>query len=125
MKKKQKTPSRIKYEQNHPTISFRDSKELQDRLQAVKKAEGKSNADVLKAGVGLLEVKVRQEEEVRLEGYKKGYEDAKNRFEVTFPCSVCGKMISITNPKAKEAVSRYMTEHGWGHAECHKLKDQS
>ena len=53
-----KTPSRVKYEQNHPTVSFRVSKELYDMLQAVKKAEGKSNTDVLKAGVGLLEVKV-------------------------------------------------------------------
>ncbi len=56
--KARKTPSRIKYEQSHPTVSFRVSKELYDMLQAVKKAEGKSNTDVLKAGVGLLEVKV-------------------------------------------------------------------
>lgn len=47
-------------------MSSRVSKELYDRLQVVKKAEGKSITDVLKVGVGLLEVKVRKEKEDRL-----------------------------------------------------------
>ena len=55
---KKKSPSRIKYEQRHPTVSFRVTKELYDRLQAVKEAEGLSNTDILKVGVGLLEVRV-------------------------------------------------------------------
>jgi len=46
LKKKRKTPSRIKYERDHPTVSFRVSKEIHDRLQAVKEAEGKSITDV-------------------------------------------------------------------------------
>ena len=40
--KGKKTPSRIKYEQSHLTVGFRVSRELYDRLQAVKKAEGKN-----------------------------------------------------------------------------------
>lgn len=122
MKKKGKTPSRIKYEREHPTVSFRVSKELFDRLEAVKKAEGKSNTDVLKAGVGLLEVKVREEEEVRLEGYKdgydKGYREAKARYQVTYQCKVCRERITVDSLREREAVKRYMREHGWGHADC-------
>ena len=52
--KKNMTPSRVKYEQKHPTVSFRVSKDLDDRLLAVKEAEGKSSTDVLRVGAGLL-----------------------------------------------------------------------
>jgi hypothetical protein len=71
--KGKKTPSRIRYEQNHPTISFRVSRELYDWLQAVKKAEGKSITEVLKVGVGLLEVKGRKEKEIRDQAYEEGW----------------------------------------------------
>jgi len=69
-----KTPSRVKYEQKRPTVSFRISKELYDRLQAVKETEGKSTTEVLKVGVGLLEVKVAKEKEARRQGYEEGFE---------------------------------------------------
>ena len=48
--RKKKPPSRVKYEQKRPTVSFGISKELYDRLQAVKEAEGKSATEVLKMG---------------------------------------------------------------------------
>jgi len=77
--KKKRTPSRIRCEQSHPTMSWRVSKELHDRLQVVKEAEGKSATDLLKVNIGLLEAKVSKE---------------------------------------KEAIKRYLLEHGWGHADC-------
>jgi len=122
VRKKKKSPSRIKYEQSHPTVSFRVSRELYDRLQAVKEAEGTSITDVLKVGVGLLEVKVRKEEEVRREGYEngfgRGYEEAQVLYMVTYPCRVCRKTLEVTSAKEKEAIKGYMLEHGWGHANC-------
>ncbi len=121
-KKKKKTPSRVKYEQKCPTVSFRISKELYERLEAVKEAEGKSTTEVLKVGVGLLEVKVSKEKEARRQGYEqgfeKGYEEAENLYKVTYPCSICGKTLTVTGKKEKEAVRRYMREHRWGHVEC-------
>ena len=121
-KKKKRTPSRMKYEQSHPTVSFRVLKELYDRLEVVKKAEGKSTTDVLKVGLGLLEVKVSKEKEARRQGYEqgfeKGYEEAENLYKVTYPCRVCRKMIPVTSPEVKEAIRRYMSEHGWGHTNC-------
>lgn len=123
-KSKKKSPSRIKYEQNHPTVSFRPSKDLYDRLQAVKEAEGLSNTDVLKVGVGLLEVKVRSEKEAREqgfeEGFEKGFEEAESIYKVTYPCKVCRKTIEVTSVKEKEAIRKYMLERGWGHADCIK-----
>jgi len=120
--KKKRTPSRIRYEQSHPTVSWRVSKELYDRLQAVKEAEGKSVTDVLKVGIGLLEVKVSKEKEAREqgfeEGFEKGFEEAESLYKVTYPCGVCRKTLEVTSVKEKEAIKRYMLEHGWGHADC-------
>ena len=92
--KGKKTPSGIKYEQSHPTIAFRAPKELYDRLQAAKKVEGKSNTDVMKIGVGILEVKMRSEGEIRREWHRKGYELAESIYKLTFPCFGCGEMIT-------------------------------
>ena len=122
LKKKKKTPSRIKYEHSHPTVSFRVSKELYDRLQAVKEVEGKSVTDVLKVGLGPLEVKVSKEKEVRDraydEGYGEGYKDAEELYKVTYVCKICRKTVGVMNVKEKEAIKGYMREHGWAHAEC-------
>lgn len=121
-KKKRKTPSRIKYERDHPTVSLRVTKELKDRLQAVKEAEGSSITDVLKVGVSLSEVKVRKEKEVRAqaydEGYAEGYRDAEGLYKVTYPCKICGKTIEVMNVKEKEAIKGYMRQRGWAHAAC-------
>ena len=121
-KNKKKSPSRIKYEQNHPVISYRDSKELHDRLEAVKKAEGKSTTAILKEAVGLLEVRVRTEKEIKNEanakGFEQGYHEAETEYKVMFLCSVCKKPIGVTSPEAKAAARKYMSEHGWGHADC-------
>ena len=117
---KSKPPSRKKYEEENPTVSARLAKETRDRLRGVLTKQGMSLADALRVLAGELEVKVRPTDEAR----GQGFEDAMKLYMVTFPCSLCGEMISITNPKTKEAVSRYMTEHGWAHAECHKRRRQ-
>lgn len=115
-------PSRIKYEQNHPTVSFRVTKELYDRLEEVKKAEGESTADVLKVGVGLLNVKVSEEKEARTqgreEGFNEGYEMAEDLYKVTYQCRGCGKIIEVTTKEEKRAIKEYMQQNGWGHKEC-------
>ena len=120
--KKKRTPSRVKYEQSHPTFSFRTYKELDERVQAVKKTEGISNTNIVEIAVGLLDVKVRKEAEVRAqaydEGYDEGYRDAEGLYKVTYPCKICKKTIEVMRVKEKEAIKRYMREHGWAHAEC-------
>jgi hypothetical protein len=124
--KDKQTPSRIKYEQNHPTVSFRVSKELYERLQAAKEAEVKSIPDVLKVGVGLLEVMIRKEKEIQVQAYDEGWEngiaEAKELYSVSYPCSVCGKAIVVTSEAEKKAIRGYMHDHGWGHTKCHELR---
>jgi hypothetical protein len=115
-KKKRKSPSREKYDNENPTVSARVTEGTRDRLRIVLAKLGMSLADALKVLAGDLEVKTRPIDEAR----QAGYEEAKNRYLVTYPCSICGNLIPIKSPKAKEAASRYMVEHGWGHAKCHE-----
>jgi len=117
---KKKSPSRERYEKENPTVSGRIPKETRHNLLLNLKKIGMTLPGALKVLAGELEVKVRPIDEAR----RQGYEEAKNHYMVTYPCSVCGKLIPLTSPKAKEAASRCMTDHGWGHAECHKQRQQ-
>lgn len=124
--KKKKMPSRIRYEEKHPIVSFRIGKELEGRLQVVKEREGKSAADVLQAGVGLFEVKIAKEEEIekriRDRTYVEGFNKAKNTYRVTYPCWVCGKETTVTTQEERDVLSKFMREHGWGHPDCLEKK---
>jgi hypothetical protein len=121
-KKRAESPSWIKYDAAKPVISFRTDKELDERLEAVKKTEGKSNADVMRDGVGLNEVKIKSEAKIRQEaydqGWEKGIDEAFEVFVVTYPCSKCGKEITVDSPEEKKAIRKYMREHRWCHVAC-------
>lgn len=116
MTKSKRTPSRIKYEQSHPTVSARLPIAARDKLNANLKKAGITLSDALLKLAGELEIKLLPIEEAR----KAGYDEAKKLYAVPYPCRVCRNPIVITSPGAKEAAARYMTEHGWGHAACHK-----
>ena len=122
-KHKRTSPSRKKYEEQNPVVSCRVSKELRDRLRAIKKAEDKSMADILKAGLGLFEVKVRAEEEVRDKAYEEGrisgFASAESIYKITYPCNICKKMIEVTTEEEKRAIRKFMIDKRWGHAACH------
>ena len=123
---KNKPPARDRYEKNNPVVSCRVDRQLYDRLQAAKLAEGKSFTDILRIGLGMLEVKVRKEKEIRQQAYEEGqlngYELAEYEYKVTYPCSICGESIEVTTDEEKKAIAEYMREHGWGHADCIKRR---
>lgn len=116
MSKPKRSPSRIKYEMSHPTVSARVTVETKEKLLVGLKTLGMSLPEAFRILAGELEIKTIPVEEAR----KAGYEEAKKLYAVTYPCSVCGGTIPIRGPEAKEAASGYMTEHRWGHKECHK-----
>lgn len=127
VKKKGKSPARDRYERNNPVVSFRVDRELYDRLQRAKKVKGMSYTDVVKAGLGLIEVKIRSEEKIKLQGHDEGYEQAANSayelWAVPYPCSICGEEIVVTTDEEKKAIATYMREHGWGHGDCIDRRD--
>ena len=113
-KQKGVPPSRIRYEKENPTVSARVPKEVRDALYSVLTKSGLSLAEVLKsiaAGSEIMEVAI---EKTR----KTEFEKAKNRYMITCACSKCGKPMVITNPKTKEILGKYLTEHQWHHEKC-------
>jgi len=124
IKPKQKSPSREKYEAENPTVSFRVNHEMYERLQSAKKHEGKSFADIMKIGLGLMETKVLNEKEIRESSHKSGYEEGHvegmMEFGVTYTCSVCGDPVAIESNEEKEAAAEYMEDHEWAHAKCRR-----
>lgn len=123
---RRKAPSRVRYERGHPTVSCRIPRAVYNRLREVKEVEGQSFADILKIGLGILEVQVKEEAEVReqghTKGYKRGYAAAERLYKVTYPCNVCREMLTVTDRDEKEAIKRYMQEHRWGHSTCQEKR---
>lgn len=121
-KKTKKTPSRVKYEKKHPTFSFRSYEELEARIQEVKKAEGISNTNIVEAGVGAFEVKVKKEEEIRQQIYDEVWEEVVNAawdlWAVTYPCSKCRKQMTVDTEEEKKAVRKFIIASGWHHGDC-------
>ena len=143
---KHKAPSRIKYEQSHPTISCRVPRDIYDRLKAANNLG--SFGDILEKGLGLAEandqklrkyvraayekaydecfsmfetMKKEQEEAIRLyydKGYEKGYTEAQNLYMVEYPCCVCGGRLIIHSETEKKAAGKFLQEQGWAHSEC-------
>ena len=117
-------PSRIKYEQAHPIVSCRVPRDIYDKLQTIKGAGGKSFTDFLKLGMDLAERDNKEAAKIRKqgrdEGYHKGFADAELRYKVTYPCSVCGQTMVVTDENEKKAIEGYMAQAGWQHSECRR-----
>ena len=86
------SPSRVRYEQAHPTVSCRVPMDIHKRLVVVKEAEGKNFTDILKIGLGILEVrtegKASIQKQAHAKGYQKGYAEAERLYKVTYACTV-------------------------------------
>jgi len=121
---KNKPPSRVRYEQAHPTVSCRISRKIYDRLQIFREIEGRSFADILKVGLGMLEVHAEKKAELAEKGLKagckKGYADAESAFKIIYPCNVCREALTVESRDEKKAIRVYMHQNGWGHSECHE-----
>jgi predicted DNA-binding protein len=109
-----KSPSRVKYEKEHPTISVRVSQELKEVLEKIKGKTGNSYAEVIKAGL-----------ENAKELWEAAFLEGQNTSRIWYYCDKCGEKIPIA-PKRKshKAVIEYMGQHRWGHTACHEKNKQ-
>lgn len=83
MPRKHVAPSRERYEESHPTVSFRLTKEDLERLRAEQERSKSSLAEIALRGV-VLEQKM---QESYLRGYRDGFRKSFGRFAV--PCRRC------------------------------------
>jgi hypothetical protein len=108
---KHSPPSRRKYDLSHPTVSVRVSKELYRELNLIRRTAGKSLGDILREAVGKQFPSTKN-------AYLEGFNDAKLRYAIDYPCSDCGGKLTIESEKEKNAVVAYMREQGWHHGSC-------
>ena len=113
-----KSPARIRYEQSHPTVSFRLSKDVYDLLKQRLNDLGVSAVDFIKESLGLLHTDI---EEVKQASWDRGYDQAIEDYQIWYFCSVCGERIDMSpNSESHKAIIGYMKDHNWGHASCHE-----
>lgn len=70
-----KYPSRIRYEESHPSVTFRVSKEDYKRLDRIRKKWGMSFREMIMHGVGLIEKDMETEKKRINEATKRAYEE--------------------------------------------------
>ena len=85
-----KKPDRSRYDQEHPTRSFRlKSRESNERLQAYLEATGGSISDLIERALTDLPIELPDIGKIRdaeyAQGYYEGYEDGFERAEVRLP----------------------------------------
>lgn len=117
-----KPPARIMYEESHPTVSCRLSRDVDDLLkERLEKLGGVSFADFVKDSLGLLQLRMPDIDGIRERAWEEGFNQALEITEIWYFCSVCRKRIDIEpNSDSHKAMIRYMEEHGWGHASCRR-----
>ncbi|MGD1119802.1 MAG: hypothetical protein ABR886_09990 [Dehalococcoidales bacterium] len=118
MRKFKKTPSRIKYESTHPTVSARLPKEKQEKLMVLIKSMNITLPKLLLHFIGEYEIKIMPVEEARKKGIIQGYQKAKDIYAVKYSCSNCGKEITVTSDEEKKVIRKFMADNKWHHISC-------
>ncbi len=106
-RKKHKSPSRLRYEESHPVVSFRISQDLHDRFKEVLKCRDQSVVEFFKDAL-----------DKQQDGFSPGA-------LVALPCCCCGEPMAL-NTKVNPAVKTVLKEafKTWGHIECLKKRDK-
>jgi len=117
-KTKKKSPSRIKYETSHPTVSARIPVAVKAKIVANLKKLDMNMADAFKKLAGELDEKIKPTELTNKAEYQAGISVARQYYAVSYNCCKCGQTKVINTRKEKEAASKLMTEAGWCHETC-------
>ena len=122
VKATRKPPARLRYEQSHPTVSCRLSRDVYDLLkQRLEDLGGLSFADFVKESLGLQQFNVPDIGEIKEKAYDEGYNQAEKDYQIWYYCAVYGKRIDMEpNSDSHKAMIGFMKEHGWRHANCHR-----
>jgi len=117
-----KPPAQVRYEQSHPTVSCRLSRDVYDLLkQRLEDLGGVSFADFVRDSLGLLQLNMPDIREIKEKAYDEGYNQAVEDWQIWYYCAVCRKRIDMSpNDNDHKAMIGFMKDHGWGHASCHR-----
>jgi len=101
-KSKHRPPSRVRYELNNPTVSFRVSRELHERLKEELARRQISFADLVKESLGV-----------------------QAKYEMRFPCAICGKFFTVyPDTESYRKIAKILNDRGWAHTKCREERKQ-
>ena len=116
-------PSKRKYDEKNPSVTFRMSKDEKLKLERMSQITGKSISelihefffDPIHGAITIFDIFIE---------YGKNLEQEYNK--IFYFCSICNeKMFLEPNTRAHHAMIQYMLDHGWGHGECHEKNRQN
>jgi flagellar biosynthesis/type III secretory pathway protein FliH len=100
-------PAKKRYDEKHPVVSYRVSREEYDRLKEVLAKQDKTMKEFFREALGLEE---RNYKEARKAGYRRGFKDAKEKYAVHLYCVGCGEEIALMDENVKKAIAEeYLT----------------
>ena len=117
-----KPPARVRYEQSHPTVSCRLSKDEYELLkQRLDDLGGVSFADFVKDALGVLQLRIPEAGEMKEKARMAGYDQGRREHQIWYFCAVCGKRMNMSpDGNDHKAMIGFMKERGWGHGVCHR-----
>lgn len=110
-------PSRVRYQQQHPVISIRVTRETKDELEALR-GRGTSWRDILSIGLGRQAAANRNAKELEEQAFRSGFEKARARYRVVFRCHLCDKPIEAVGDQLMAEVVAALEEKCFAHGEC-------
>ncbi len=113
--------AKVKYDQSHPTVSFRLTKELKDRLESYTTSKGMSFTDFIKEQLGAREAEGNYEDGYE-DGYRAGYDNGQKDEEARchLTCDLCRRRFGVT-----KAMVKHITRVGSAIVECPYCQTES
>ena len=120
-KKHRRFPSQIRYDEKHPTISFRVTTEEYEMIKEMAEQEGETIGVLVREALNKdVKNKTSRYRAGHTTGHNAGYRKAKIEHEIWHYCAICGKRITmLPNDNDHKSMIEMMKEKGWGHASCH------
>ena len=91
-------PSKRRYDEKHPVVSFRVSRKNYDLLKETLAKQNKSIGQFFREA---LDIEERNYKEAHRRGYRKGLEDGFQRYAIVTLCVACMKAIVIEDEKTQ------------------------
>ncbi|MFO8102216.1 MAG: hypothetical protein R6U37_08675 [Dehalococcoidia bacterium] len=121
--KPEKIPRQKLSEAETTTVSVRITRYLRERIRVVQEKRGESIAGLFLECLDALGKNMYKEQIVYVKAYKKGYAEgydaAKKRFGIPFPCHACGELAYVEKPEDKAFLSEAVEGfEDWTHVIC-------
>jgi len=121
--RKKVPPSKVRYLQRNPIISFHLPADMLERLKRMSAEDGVTIATYVRNYLTDLTVRdddlKKAREEAFSRGYDAGFATARRQFEIRCECSECGGLITVEpGSMTHHSVRIALRRNHWGHADC-------